>query len=95
MTIRFIKYDDQLFSLIFGATMFLQRIHSSTFLEVDNMKKGLFGAIALLVFALIGGAILKTMGAPALAIKGATLVAVFSVLIGGKLIFDYFWKKRR
>ena len=59
------------------------------------MKKGLLGTIVLLVLALIGGAILKSIGAPALAVKGITLVAVFSFLIAGKLVFDYFWKKRR
>lgn len=59
------------------------------------MKKGLLGAIALIVLALIGGAVLKTIGAPALAVKGVTLVAVFSCLVAGKLVFDYFWKKRR
>ncbi|HHV30948.1 MAG TPA: hypothetical protein GXX74_00865 [Clostridiales bacterium] len=59
------------------------------------MKKGLLGAIALIVLALIGGAVLKTIGAPALVVKGVTLVAVFSFLVAGKLVFDYFWKKRR
>lgn len=59
------------------------------------MKKGLLGSIALILLALIGGAVLKTIGAPALVVKGATLVAVFSFLVAGKLVFDYFWKKRR
>lgn len=59
------------------------------------MKKGLLGAIALIVLALIGGAVLKTIGAPALVVKGVTFVAVFSLLVAGKLVFDYFWKKRR
>ena len=75
--------------------MFLQRNVVALFLEVDNMKKGLLGAIALIVLGLIGGAVLKTIGAPALAVKGVTLVAVFSCLVAGKLVFDYFWKKRR
>jgi len=75
--------------------MFLQRNVVALFLEVDNMKKGLLGAIALIVLALIGGAVLKTIGAPALVVKGVTLVAVFSFLVAGKLVFDYFWKKRR
>ena len=59
------------------------------------MKKGLLGAIALIGLALIGGAVLKTIGAPALVVKGVTLVVVFSFLVAGKLVFDYFWKKRR
>ena len=59
------------------------------------MKKGLLGSIALIVLALIGGAVLKTIGAPSLVVKGATLVAVFSFLVAGKLVFDYFWEKRR
>ena len=75
--------------------MFLQRNVVELFLDVEIMKKGVLGAIALIVLALIGGAVLKTIGAPALVVKGVTLVAVFSFLVAGKLVFDYFWKKRR
>lgn len=59
------------------------------------MTKGLFWVIALLVLALIGGAFLKIIDAPALAIKGAMLVVVFSFLTIVKSVFDYCWKKRK